>query len=80
MDLPVKTRIAANIEAFGLFALRYGLVFILLWIGGMKFTAFEAEAIKPPLKAASFSAGSTAFSICPRFPDCLGARKSRSRL
>jgi len=26
---------------------RYGLVIVLLWIGGMKFTAYEAEGIKP---------------------------------
>jgi len=26
---------------------RYGLVIVLLWIGGMKFTAYEAESIKP---------------------------------
>lgn len=29
------------------FCLRYSLVLILLWIGGMKFTAIEAEAIRP---------------------------------
>jgi uncharacterized membrane protein YkgB len=28
-------------------ARRYGLVLILLWIGGMKFTAVEAQAIRP---------------------------------
>ena len=28
-------------------ALRYGLVLILLWIGGMKFTDYEAEGIRP---------------------------------
>ena len=27
-------------------ALRYGLVLILLWIGGMKFTAYESEGIR----------------------------------
>lgn len=27
--------------------IRYGLVLILVWIGGMKFTAFEAAAIQP---------------------------------
>jgi len=34
-------------EALGAYALRYGLVLILLWIGGMKFTALEAQAIRP---------------------------------
>jgi len=27
--------------------LRYGLVIVLLWIGGMKFTAYEAAGIAP---------------------------------
>jgi len=27
--------------------LRYGLALVLFWIGGMKFTAYEAEAIRP---------------------------------
>ena len=31
----------------GLHVIRYGLVLILLWIGGMKFTAYESEAIRP---------------------------------
>ena len=25
----------------------YGLVVVMLWIGGMKFTAYESEAIRP---------------------------------
>jgi uncharacterized membrane protein YkgB len=33
------------VEALGRQALRYGLVIVLLWIGGMKFTAYEAEGI-----------------------------------
>jgi uncharacterized membrane protein YkgB len=32
-------------EALGRQALRYSLVIVLLWIGGMKFTAYEAEGI-----------------------------------
>ena len=37
----------ARLESAGHFVARYGLVLILIWIGGMKFTAFEAEGIKP---------------------------------
>ncbi len=33
------------IEALGRHGVRYGLVLVLLWIGGMKFTAYEAEGI-----------------------------------
>ncbi len=37
----------ARIKALGEFLLRYGLVLVLGWIGAMKFTAYEAEGIKP---------------------------------
>jgi uncharacterized membrane protein YkgB len=35
------------LDAAGRHTLRYGLVLVLLWIGGMKFTAYEAEGIRP---------------------------------
>ena len=34
-----------TIDAVGRYAVRYGLVVVLVWIGGMKFTAYEAEGI-----------------------------------
>ena len=43
----VLTGLGTRAEALGGHALRYGLVLILLWIGGMKFTAYEAEGIRP---------------------------------
>jgi uncharacterized membrane protein YkgB len=36
-----------TLQRAGRFLARYGLVLILLWIGGMKFTAYEAEGIWP---------------------------------
>jgi uncharacterized membrane protein YkgB len=36
---------AERIEVLGRQGVRYGLVLVLLWIGGMKFTAYEAEGI-----------------------------------
>src|SRR5262245_1683764 len=36
---------AQMIEAVGRHSVRYGLVLVLLWIGGMKFTAYEAAGI-----------------------------------
>lgn len=36
---------AGRIEAAGRHATRFGLVLVLVWIGGMKFTAYEAEGI-----------------------------------
>lgn len=36
---------ADRIETLGRHSVRYGLVLVLVWIGGMKFTAYEAEGI-----------------------------------
>jgi len=41
----VASEWAAQAEAFGRESIRYGLVVVLLWIGGMKFTAYEAEGV-----------------------------------
>ncbi|MBA4020712.1 MAG: hypothetical protein C0483_26440 [Pirellula sp.] len=38
---------ADRLEKLGIYVTRYGLVVVLLWIGGMKFTAYEAEGIQP---------------------------------
>ena len=35
------------LAALGMFIARYGLVLVMVWIGGMKFTQVEAEGIKP---------------------------------
>jgi reactive chlorine resistance protein C len=37
----------SNLQLIGMHVTRYGLVLVLLWIGGMKFTAYEAEGIRP---------------------------------
>ena len=39
--------IGVQISALGALLLRYGLVLVIGWIGAMKFTAYEAEAIRP---------------------------------
>lgn len=55
---------AETVDALGRQALRYGLVLVLLWIGGMKFTAYEAEGISgfvsnSPLMSWAYSLFST---------------------
>ncbi len=45
-----------DLEQIGRITTRYGLVLVLLWIGGMKFTAYEAEGIQ------GFVANSPAFA------------------
>ncbi len=36
-----------RLKSIGLHVARYGLAIVLLWIGGMKFTAYEAQGIRP---------------------------------
>ena len=38
---------SSRLQFIGMHVTRYGLVLVLLWIGGMKFTAYEAEGIRP---------------------------------
>ena len=42
---PMRSTWAERVEAVGRHSARYGLVLVLLWIGGMKFTAYEAAGI-----------------------------------
>src|SRR5438552_3986759 len=39
--------VSSRVEAVGRELARYGLVVVLAWIGLMKFTAYEAEGIRP---------------------------------
>ena len=41
------TATGAKLESAGLQTVRYALVLVLVWIGAMKFTAYEAGAIQP---------------------------------
>jgi len=38
--------ISVSLERIGRFSVRYSLVLVLVWIGAMKFTAYEAESIR----------------------------------
>src|SRR5262249_62387992 len=38
---------AERLKGIGTHIARYGLVIVVVWIGGMKFTAYEAKGIKP---------------------------------
>jgi len=46
--------LAGRLNTLGMHVARYGLVIVLLWIGGMKFTAYEAEGIKPMVANSPF--------------------------
>ena len=36
-----------RLKSIGMHTARYGLAIVLLWVGGMMFTAYQAEGIKP---------------------------------
>src|SRR2546422_7820518 len=42
-----RASIGDSIQALGMFLARFGLVVVFAWIGAMKFTAYEANAIQP---------------------------------
>jgi len=42
-----RVEIGEKLSALGTFLVRYGLVLVILWIGAMKFTAYEANGIQP---------------------------------
>lgn len=44
---PAATAPAAFLTRLGLHVVRYGLALVILWIGAMKFTAYEANGIEP---------------------------------
>jgi reactive chlorine resistance protein C len=53
---------AAKLDRFGMGFLRFGLVIVLLWIGGLKFVPYEADSIVPLV------ANSPAMSFFYRYP------------
>jgi uncharacterized membrane protein YkgB len=61
-------------ETLGRYAARYGLVLTLFWIGGMKFTAYEAEGISgfvanSPLMSWAYSVWHSKFLGCWGYGD-----------
>ena len=42
-----SVEVGARVQTLGASLLRYGLVMVIGWIGAMKFTSYEAEAIQP---------------------------------
>jgi reactive chlorine resistance protein C len=56
MATTTQDRIALSrmLEVTGMLLMRYGLVLILFWIGLMKFTSYEANAIKPLVEHSPF--------------------------
>ncbi len=49
-----EIHMASRLESTGAGIIRYGLVIVLLWVGMFKFTAYEAEGIKPFVENSPF--------------------------
>lgn len=47
MATTMESNKGQTLEGIGAIVIRYGLVIILLWVGALKFTAYEAEGIQP---------------------------------
>ncbi len=47
MESEMSTAPGYTLERIGAAVIRYGLVAVLLWVGMLKFTAYEAEGIQP---------------------------------
>ncbi len=50
----VREETASRIRALGRFVLRYGLALVIVWIGLMKFTQYEAMGIEPVVARSPF--------------------------
>lgn len=62
-----------KIENLGILTARYGLVIVLVWIGAMKFTSYEAEGIKPLVENSPLMAWMYSFMSVQGFSNALGA-------
>jgi uncharacterized membrane protein YphA (DoxX/SURF4 family) len=54
METIIRKEREGKLENIGTDVLRYGLVIVLLWVGFLKFSAYEAEAIKPLVENSLF--------------------------
>ncbi len=61
-----------KITTAGSHLLRYGLVLVLLWIGGMKFTAYEAQGIKGFVENSPFMSWAYSFLSFRAFSSLIG--------
>jgi reactive chlorine resistance protein C len=50
----MRDQMSSSIAALGHWVLRYGLALVISWIGGMKFTAYEAQGIAPLVEKSAF--------------------------
>ena len=67
-----KTAVTTFFLNSGSFLLRYGLVVILIWIGILKFSQYEADGIRPLAEHSPFFSWAFAFLSTSTFSNILG--------
>jgi uncharacterized membrane protein YkgB len=63
---------STRLKRAGIHVARYGLVIVLLWIGGMKFTSYESEGIKPLVANSPLMSWAYGFMSVQGFSAALG--------
>lgn len=72
MTTIVHNNSGAKLERFGTDFLRYGLVIVLLWVGFLKFTAYEADGIKGLVTNSPLLSWAYGVMSVQRFSEMLG--------
>lgn len=72
MILDSSRPIGERLQALGTALTRYGLVVVFVWIGAMKFTAYEANAIQPLVANSPFMSWLYLIFSVQTFSNCLG--------
>jgi len=67
-----RASIGDSIQALGMFLARFGLVVVFAWIGAMKFTAYEANAIQPLVANSPLMSWLYKIFSVQAFSNCLG--------
>jgi len=67
-----ETKTATRLLKSGDIVLRYGLVIVLVWIGMLKFTSYEAEGIRPLAEHSPFFSWTYGFLSTRSFSNILG--------
>ncbi|MGE0826400.1 MAG: YkgB family protein [Candidatus Binatia bacterium] len=68
-----QAEIGARVQVFGEHLIRYSLVLVLVWIGAMKFTGYEAEGIQPLVANSPFMSWVYGIWSVQGFSSLLGA-------
>lgn len=71
-NISTRAESATTVSDFGIALTRFGLVVVFLWIGAMKFTAYEAEAIQPLVANSPFMSWLYGFFSVQAFSNWLG--------